>query len=143
MDLNTMRRIYSRPECVFEGNDPQELLSKLNLVELHPYEEDKMPFVVVSYPGNEWAYADKFGENSTVLNYPCQGNFSENEVAAGLIAALVKDCEEGNMSQWENASNPVASLTLEYTQRSGSHGGLYLTIYEDCENTLRFIKSLK
>jgi len=134
-----LKAFYSRPECVLGMESVDRLLPQMTVLEFYPnFQEDPRIFMAVSA---DWLSADKYGEEN-VLQMVCEGGFDENEIAKGLFAAILADCEAGNMSQiWEYHQNVERFGTVTFQTRAGFYWDV--SIFKDCTNTVNYIRNLK
>lgn len=142
---------FSTVNCVFDGNDPADILKNLVFLECYSYSDD-MPLIALSADTDRMNvdyYKDKYGEDSRCITYTIEGSGENDPILTGLFDAIQADCEAGNMAQlWEynRDHEQYASVTVEYkTPYSGPYVSEYLDIqiYADCENAVAYLKSLQ
>lgn len=136
---NLLQGFYSRPESVLGTADVEELLGDLWVLECHTYEETT-PYIYITNQQSPLPYIDdKFELEPVVIQF--EGSFADQSVARGLVEAIYADCLAGNMSQWWNEAESVGYVGLQMTQSHYNYRDI--TIYDSCENTINYLKSLQ
>lgn len=136
-----LNSFYSRPECVLQGQDPQLLLKRVHRITFTPYKD--FPCAVFLYaPGEDIYFEEKFGIGTACVDHPITGSFAEDEIAVGLMEAILADCEAGTLAQWNNTKDTVGYINMEYL-KEGLHQAISICVYEDSENTLAYLESLQ
>ena len=136
---------YSSLEYVLGTDDISQLVRRLAYAEFYPA-SSKYPYVAIG--GSEWVDPDvteKYGSEKEPFKLVLNGSFEESEIAKGLIEAIVKDCEEGNIAQlWEyhDGYEHIGSISLQYAETSYSTRWLDISIFEDCVHTVAYLNTL-
>ncbi len=138
---------YSTQRVVFGAEDPMLLLRRADVVEFYSYQQDNYPYVFVVTDDSDTKVTpedirEKFGPSAQVISATADDGLENQPVAAGLIRAMQADCENGNMAQhWQYHQNEADVGFVVLTYPSGEQRSI--NIFEGCENTVRFLKSLK
>ena len=112
-----VKKIYSSPETVLGSSNPDRLKQTVQLVELYSYSDTYFPQI-----SNKGEYA------VLTAGY------------AGLIDALIADCNAGNIAQiWDYHSDEDVAANLRIKIGTGYQE---IRVYESCTNTIQYLKSL-
>jgi hypothetical protein len=114
------------------------MLAFIEQVEFYPY-EGGLPFLQMSRVDDGHNAEEKFGGENPVVQIVEEGGFGNNQVAKGLLEAVLADCEAGTMSQWQ--TNPVGHLYIAL-ERGGYWEHLEITVNAESIHTLTYLKSL-
>lgn len=136
--VKLLQGFYSRPESVLGTREPLGMLAFIEQVEFYPY-EGGLPFLQMSRVDDGHNAEEKFGGENPVVQIVEEGGFGNNQVAKGLLEAVLADCEAGTMSQWQ--VNPVGHLYIAL-ERGGYWEHLEITVNAESIHTLTYLKSL-
>ncbi len=128
-----LRKLIGQPKSVFGTEDPEVLMKKLETITVWPWHED-IPKILITNGGDRKA-------DDWDLKWTVTGSMSEDAYVRGLITAMYADCKAGKLSQSYRQAMIVCGITLE-CDRGIFHQDSSIWIYEDCENTLNFLKSI-
>ena len=139
-----LRAFYSRPEAVLGDSDLGRLCEQFSRIEIYPYGENH-PRIFMgnteSLFNSEVEEMAKYAEEEDLV---IKEDFSNSDTVKGLMRAIIADCEAGNMAQaWNyHSGDPYGTINLvRYVSRYQTE---YrdITIYDDCENTIEFLRQL-
>lgn len=130
--LDILQELYSRPEFVFSSydtkvsteSDLEALLEKTELIRLTCWHENDLE--------SGYYYT---GKDTTI----------PREAWDGLVDAMLKDCEEGNMAQsW--SLHPDAELEdhISFIYPAREYKGMYtleILLFSDCQHTIDYLVS--
>ena len=144
-NTETLWKYFSSEAAVFNGMVPGRLLESLRMIEVFSYAEDRPLLAVTTnedYLDLSY-YEEKYGESGQGFYYLTDA--PEHElILQGLFEAMQKDCGSGNLAPsgvFYN-KNLYAHINLRYHLGS-SQEYLDIEIYEGCENTIAYLKTLK
>lgn len=142
-----LQSYFSSAQAVFQGDNPEKVLADLRWIECYSYEKDHPCIAITKDPDDMDIdhYTEKYGEDLGCIAYELEGDPAQDPVLSGLFQAIIKDCAAGHMAQsWEfsRSRQTIASITLEYKKNSYK-GYLNINIFDDCENTIGYLKSLQ
>ena len=137
----TLKDFYSHPQVLFGTEDIKPLLKQADNIVFDSHRD--LPSIAITYPG---AYVDlPYGSNDSYVEICAEGNFSADPRILGLFEAIEKDCLEGNMAQiWEYHKGYVEVGYLSVSADDTAYTTTYrdITIFEDCEHTVAYLKTL-
>ncbi len=151
-----LRQYYSSQECVFGTQTPQTLMKNAYLLEFHSYYEPLPNMVAATQTGlmnvDMDSMAEKYGGEGKVLQYILEDRFDEEPLITGLMEAVGKDCEAGTMAQlwnYHQDQEPCGYIFIEALEYEDEGAYTYkrtknieITVYEDCVNTIAYLKAL-
>lgn len=137
-----LKPLYSRPEAVFGGKNAAGWALGATRLEFYSYSE-RVPNVIVSAEDATMEeLREKFGDDKTYILKNNNGTVSGSEVVKGLLAAMEKDCLEGNMAQaWDyhQSDEHIGSLIIQGTSVAANRE---ILIWESCRNTYNYLQYL-
>ena len=137
-----LKPIYSRPESVFGGKNAAGWALGATRLEFYSYSE-RVPNVIVSAEDATMEeLTEKFGDDKTYILKINNGTVSGSEVVKGLLAAMEKDCLEGNMAQaWDyhQSDEHIGSLIIQGASVAANRE---ILIWESCRNTYNYLQYL-
>lgn len=142
-----LKRHYSTPKVVFGAEDLMLLLRRAETVEFYSYQQDSYPYVLLVTDDSNTKVTpedirEKYGPGAQVISEVAYDGLENQSVAAGLIRAMQADCENGTMAQhWQYHQNEADVGFVVLTYPSGEQRSI--NIFEGCENTIAFLKTLK
>ena len=137
---NTLKPYFSRFEFVTGFQSPEELINRIEHLEFYNHHEAYTSFWI-NYRDQEELFLEKYGQRE---GWPLFSGSIGKRYAQGLIEAIYADCEAGNMAQlWDfhPYGESVGGLTIAYYDGFNIEY-MDITVYADCENTVKFLKSL-
>lgn len=140
-----LKPYYSSLRYVLGEEDLAQVMDDLNVLEFYP-NIDKYPYVAIG--GSEWVdpeNTEKYGSDKEPFRLVLNGSFAQSEIAKGLLEAIAKDCEEGNIAQlWEyhDGYEHIGSISLQYEVSNYSIRYMDISIFEDCVHTIEYINAL-
>ena len=142
---DTVQSYFSSEAAVFDGMEAETVLKNLRMIEVYSYADD-MPSLAVATSEDYLDlsyYTDKYGDSGKCLAYLCEDP-SQDPVLQGLFEAMKKDCGSGEIAQSGQIYNKAiyAHINLKYYLGT-SAGYLDIEIFEGCENTIAYLKSLQ
>lgn len=138
----TLKPYYSSWEYVTGTENPQSFLAQLVYLELYPNLKE-CPAISVS-TGDSWN-DPQYSEEFTSIVYTLDGSFTGDPTMTGLVQAIEKDCQEGNMAQiWDyhRDSANFGSISVMYLDENRETTYMGITVYDDCTHTVAYLKSL-
>lgn len=146
--------LLSRTEAVFGIEDPLQLLNSLASLEVYSVDLD-IPVLAVAtsqeYSDLSW-YLEKYGDDERVKAYYLTGDAApQDPILQGLIQAMVKDCQAGNMAQewsFHRDENRPYTVSLQAKAHHEYYGFGYTTnyksiqIFEECVHTIAYLEQL-
>ena len=115
-------------------------MEKVYAVSFHSY-TDNLPDMEICTPAEkeEWGNKDRFESGDCIYV-----NALETPAFRDLILAIQGDCASGAMAQqWEFHGGKEAEGILEIRYMYGTYVEyLDLTVFDDCENTVNYLKTL-
>lgn len=138
-----LKPYYSDVESVLGTNLIGKLLMDTTLLECYRYSDNVGNLMISAAHGpeiSELEQDNKFGNAALIYKEP--GTLDESQLAMGLLEAIKKDCQAGNMVQlWQYHENEdlYASVILN---RSGSGKTVSLDIYDSCTHTIKYLSEL-
>lgn len=136
-----LKPYYSDVESVLGTNLIGKLLMDTTLLECYPYSDGARNLMISSVDGpeaSELEQDNKFG--NTALIYKEPDTLDKSQLAMGLLEAIKKDCQAGNMVQlWQyhEKEELYASVILNRSGRPVS-----LDIYDSCIHTIKYLSEL-
>ena len=132
-----LKGYYSSVYWIFGAEAVDPLLKDATLLEVYSYYEKAPQLLVIkdSYEGH-------YGEEKIVIQ--ATTSFDQILIVQGLINAIVKDCEAGNMAQvWDyhTSGETVSNVIIQFGETSGNRP-LDFAIYEDAKNTIEYLQWL-
>ena len=134
-DGKILSRYYSIPVGTFAADDLRPILSRIECVAGMTAEE----FLKL--------------KDTAYMLYTDVGNISVNRDLdiSGLLEAILADCETGSMVQYNDYHyydhdydtdyvNNSTYLEIDFVNSEGQETGVWLNVYEDCVNTLAWMK---
>lgn len=151
-----LKRYYSSPQYIFGTYMPEKFLENAYLLEFHSYHEALPNMTVATQKGlvnvDMDSMAEKYGGEGKVLQYVLEGSFGSEPLITGLMEAIRKDCDAGTMAQlwnYHQDQEPCGYLVIEAVVNEEDGGYVYtrtramdITVYEDCVNTVAYLKAL-
>ena len=146
-----LKEYYSTPECVFGAEDTYKMLENTIMIEGWPYtNEYGLPYVSIVLRNSQHEeyfgeLDDKASDNQSVFGLLTGKRFHREPVAMGLVDAIKKDCEAGNMAQvWDyhQYEKELGYLAFEYYDSFGDTQRQTITIFASCTNTIEYLKNL-
>ena len=141
----TLRGYYSHMEAVFGTKDVRSLLQNADFIEFNSHFEE-FPNIVFTddhkYMG-EGDPKERYGEDYVEIFVT--GTIADDSRVQGLLNAIEQDCRAGKMAQmWEyhRGANSIGYLAICTRDGRYATNVTDVQIFEDCENTLNYLKSL-
>jgi len=132
-----LQSIYSRPENLLGFSNPDKLLESVGTLEVWSWDEQEIiPKIYLSL-GREDA-----GDREDWTQVRILESFPEDPMARGLVEAIYDDCAAGNLAKWYNRSESLGEITLQCGNYQ-TYRRINITIYENSENLLNYLKNLK
>ena len=139
---NIVRSYFSKVSAVFRGYSTATLLANLRMIEVYSYAAD-MPVIAIAtnqdYLDIDF-YTDKYGDTGDCISYLTE-NPGADPVLLGLFEAMEADCLAGNMAQIDHKDLYANILIRHWTGLESS--SMDICVYDTCENTIAYLKSLK
>ena len=151
-DGKLLKPLFSSVEAVL-GEDPEGFFKNLRVCEVYDFQLD-MPRIAISTSPDYLdlsSYEEKYLLDERFKGYYIIGaEAATDPILQGLLEAIRKDCEAGNMAQewcYHKMEDSVISVHLRSYHPDASNYDhtkyLDLNIYESCVNTLAFLDSLQ
>ncbi len=137
-----LKPIYSRPESVFGGKNAAGWALGAYRLEFYSYSESVPNVIVSAEDATMEELTEKYGDDKTYILKINNGTVSGSEVVKGLLAAMEKDCLEGNMAQpWDyhQSDEHIGSLIIQGTSVAANRE---ILVWESCRNTYNYLQYL-
>ncbi len=147
----TLKSLYSSPACVFGTEDIEKMLENTIMIEGWPYtDEYGLPYVSVVLKNSvqEESYGDlaqKVEQGEKTFGLLTEKRFNQEPVVTGLVEAIKKDCEAGNMApvwDYHTYDQEVGYLAFDSYDENGDLNRQVIYIFGSCINTTAYLKSL-
>ena len=141
----TLIKYFTSVEAVFNNQDPSSVLNNLRMIEVYSYELD-YPMIAVAKNEDYMdisSYQDKYPDGKQCISYYID-QLGQDEMLIGLFEAIKTDCGQGDIApSGVMYDKPLwGHITMRYL--SGDRiNYLDIEIYEDCEATIEYLKSLQ
>lgn len=141
-----LRKYYSAPKAVLGVEDPQILLQQAQSLEFHPFHTD-YPFVGLTSPRSapEDSLAEKYGYANPIIEHLAPEGFETDELTLGLMDAIMADCRAGSLAQLpvlHRSQDALGELVIRLPSEVRTYRSASILVFEDCENTLAYLKGL-
>lgn len=136
-----LKTYYADVESVLGTDNIEKLLMYTTLLECYRYSDNVGNIMISAADGpeiSELEQDNKFGNAALIYKEP--GTLDESQIAMGLLEAIKKDCEAGNMvqlRQYHEKEDLYASVVLNRSGKTVS-----LDIYASCVNTINYLSQL-
>ena len=139
-----LRAFYSRPEAVLGDSDLARLCEQFNRIEIYPYGENYPRIFMGNTESLFNSEVEEMGKYADEEDLVIKEAFSKSETVQGLMRAILADCEAGSMAQaWNyHSGDPYGTINLARYVSKYQTQYRDITIYNDCENTIEFLRQL-
>lgn len=144
-NMKTLQRYFSSEAAVFQGITPKILQENLRMIEVFSYAEDRPLLAVTTnedYLDLSY-YEEKYGESGEGFYYLTDAP-EHDLILQGLFEAMQKDCGSGNLARSGVFYDKEIYAHINLRYRSATHTDyIDIDIFEGCENTIAYLKSLQ
>ena len=162
-DGQLLRPYFSSSQAVFSVEDPLVLLEYMRRLQVDREDLGHPVLIVGSSVDDLDPYFDElYGNTPSYHSYALpSGNFEEDAVLIGLLEAMKKDCEEGNLCQDYYFHSPTSEVfcyieiqlnktmpdtvslsNLEEAMASVTKSYLSIRIYKEAKHTVAYLQNL-
>ena len=131
-----LKKLLSRFSYVTGVESPAALAEKTEFLDYRSHTVDPSYSLYVGENTEDYEKYD--GENISI------GGEAGRTYLLGLLEAMARDCETGNMAPWEFHPNVESEghITICYELDRYTNEYIDITVYADCENTIAYLKTL-
>ena len=136
-----LKPYYADVESVLGTDNIEKLLMDTTLLECYRYSNNACDIMISSVDGpeaSELEQDNKFGNAALIYKEP--GTLDKSQLAMGLLEAIKKDCEAGNLIQLWQYHEKEEICACVVLNRSGKT--VSLDIYASCVNTINYLSRL-
>ena len=147
-----LKTYFSRFSCVTGYNTAEEMLKQITFMDFYSHTSELPSITMQPSLSASVIITDEYGNEIITKDMekyePEEDHLDlglDPAILKGLLEAIKKDCEEGNMAQnWEfhNGGESVGNLTFSFAVDRYIAEYTDITVYADCKNTVNFLKSL-